>query len=122
MIEFEIEGKTRGFKFGTYTFNLINKLAGTKTTEEVFERLKEGSVEFTASFYMACATHYAMSKKLEIDFQEVDVIDWLDELGFDRTQSITTDLLKIYTAKNLKAPETGQEAQSSNGVTSGSLN
>lgn len=116
MIEFEIEGKTRGFKFGTYTFNLINKLAGTKSTEEVFEKLKEGTVEFTAAFYLACAQHYCMSKKIEIDFQEVDVIDWLDELGFERTQNITTDLLKIYTTKNLKAPETGLELQSSNGT------
>jgi hypothetical protein len=120
MIEFDINGTTRGFKFGTYTFNLINKLAGTKTTEDVFERLKEGTPEFTASFYMACATHYCMSKKIAIDFEEVDVIDWLDELGFEKTQTITVDLLKIYTTKNLKAPEKGLELQSSNGATSGS--
>src|SRR6187401_2780438 len=116
MIEFEIEGKTRGFKFGTYTFNIINKLVGTKTTEEVFEKLKEGTVEFTAAFYLACAQHYCMSKKVPIDFEEVDVIDWLDELGFERTQNITTDLLKIYTTKNLSAPVTGLEPLSSNGT------
>lgn len=118
MIEFEVSGKKRGFKFGTYTFKLVNELAGTTTTEEVFMGMQKGDVGFAAKFYFACAKHYAMSKKLAIDFEEVDVCDWLDELGVDEAGRITRELMNVYASKNMKAPATGQEQvlQSSNGV------
>ena len=115
-MEFEVFGKTRGFKLGTYTFKLINQEAGTKTIEEVFERMKSGATDFASTFYFCCAKHYAMSKKQAIDFEEVDVADWLDELGLDKTAQITTELFKVYTSKNAEAPETGQVLQSSNGT------
>ena len=119
MTEFQIGDKLRGFKFGTYTFNIINKLTGTKTTEEVFERLQQGSSEFTAAFYNACAQHWTLARKEEIDFTELDVVDWLDELGGDETSRLTTELVNTYISKKVTAPKAGQ-LQYSNGVTSGS--
>lgn len=114
--EFEVFGKQRGFKLGTYTFKLINQAAGTKTIEDVFERLKEGSTDFACTFYFCCAKAYALTNKQPVDFQEWDVADWVDELGHARMSEITTDLFKVYALKNLKAPETGQVLQSSNGT------
>lgn len=112
---FDIDGKQRGFKLGTYTFKLINQAAGTQTIEEVFSKLSEKREDFACTFYYCCAKHWAMSSKIPVDFEEVDVADWLDELGHDRVREITTELLKVYISKNLKAPETGLELQSSNG-------
>ncbi len=116
MIEFQVNGQTRGFKFGTYTFKLINELAGTKTVEDVFEGMKDGNVEFVSKFYYACAKHYALTKKIALDFEEVDVCDWIDDMGPDEVGRITNELMRIYTSKNVKAPAAGQVLQSSNGV------
>lgn len=109
MVEFEVFGKQRGFKLGTYTFKLINQITGTKTIQDVFDRLQEKDEGFGASFYFCCAKHYALSNKKEIDFEEVDVADWLDELGFDKVREITTELLKMYISKNQIAPTTGPQ-------------
>lgn len=124
MIEFQIEGRTRGFKFGTYTFKLINQLTGEKSIEEVFALL-DGSdktpmerIEFKRMFFLACAQHYAMSKKQEIDFNELDVSDWIDEIGYTDMQTYLGELIKVYlekASKNSKALETGQ-LQSTNGT------
>lgn len=112
MVEFNTQdGTQRGLKFGTYTFQLINELAGTKTTDEVFERLANGSIEFTSHFYFACAKHYALSKKQEIDFTALDVMDWLDEMGGEELTRATAKLLNTFTSKNLMAPAVGQKPE-----------
>lgn len=112
---FEIDGITRGFKFGTYTFVLINKLSGTKTTDEVFKGIESGDMDSMSTFYYACAIHWHKNKKKEIDFEEVHVMDWLDEIGFEKAREITDDLIKTFQIKNLPAPETGQLQPSMNG-------
>lgn len=125
MIEVEINGVTRGFKFGTYTFKLINELSGDKSIEDVFELLSNSEkhsmtdrINFLRTFYFACAQHYTLSKKQKVDFDEIEVSDWIDEMGIEKTSDIMAQLLKVYTdknTKNVKAPETGLELQSSNG-------
>jgi hypothetical protein len=116
-MEFEVLGKQRGFKLGPYTFKLINQLTGTKTIEEVFDRMKTGEYDFALSFYFCCAKHYAMSNKLPIDFEEVHVADWIEELGTEKMGEITKELFKVFILKNLPAPMTGQVLQSINGIT-----
>lgn len=115
-MEFEVFGKQRGFTLGTYTFKLINQTAGTKTIEEVFEKMQSNDIGFNLTFYFCCAKHYAMKLKQTIDFEEVDVADWLDELGQAKTAELTKELFEVYLLKNLKAPATGQVLQSSNGT------
>ena len=111
-MEFEVFGKKRGFKLGTYTFKLINEVTGTKTIQDVFDRFKENDEGYTCSFYYCCAKHYSLSNKQQVDFTEVDVADWLDELGPDKVREITTELFKVYLSKNQIAPqETGQTTQ-----------
>jgi hypothetical protein len=116
MIEFEVQGEKRGFKLGTYTFKLINQMSNTKTINDVFTKMSEHSEDFTSVFYYCCAKHYAMSKKLPVDFEEVHVADWLDDLGAEKVKVLTEELFKVYLTKNLKAPETGQVLQSINGI------
>ena len=115
MKEVQISGKTRGFEFGTYTFKLIAEETGINTVEGVFnalvpteEDVKQINMSFMSSFCFCCAKHYALIKKEKIDFTEIDVAGWLDELGFLESSNIIQDLIKIYSEKNLKAPETGQ--------------
>lgn len=109
MVEFQVNGKTRGMKFGTYTFQLINQIAGQQlTVAEIFDKLTTGVVGFSTIFYLACAQHYAKSKKVPIDFEDVDVADWMDDLGATEAARVTGELLKAYTEKNLPAPTTGQ--------------
>jgi hypothetical protein len=115
-MEFEIDGITRGFKFGTYTFKIINKLADTKTVDEVFKKLSEGEEDFASTFYFACARHWAMFNKNEVDFEEVHVAEWVEELGADRMKTITKELIDVFIAKNLQAPETTGLPQSNNGA------
>jgi hypothetical protein len=91
-------------------------MAGTKTIEEVFEKMKSNDIDFNLTFYFCCAKHHAMSNKQPVDFLEVDVSDWLDELGQQKMAEITTELFKVYLLKNLPALETGQVLQSSNGT------
>ena len=115
-MEFEVFGKQRGMKLGPYTFKLINKETGTKTVEEVFERMQAKEYDFALSFYFCCAKHYAMSNKIPIDFEEVHVADWIEELGTEKMGEITSELFKVYILKNLSAPATGQVLQSTNGT------
>lgn len=113
MVEEIISGKNRGFKFGTYTYKLLEKETGVKTIEELFRRLSEKSgendevnISFLLSFLFCCAKHYAISKKQEIDFTEEEVADWFDEMGLERSTKIVTELISTYTdttTKNLKA-------------------
>lgn len=131
MIEFEIEGKKRGFRFGTYTFRIINELLGRDVPiEEVFKRLEDSDVplvekfDYTVKFCLACAKHYAMTKKQEIDFTEFDVSEWIDELGMTTVQKHMAELVKVYSGsltKNHQALEETGPPPSSNGQLSPSL-
>jgi hypothetical protein len=106
-MEFEVFGKQRGFKLGTYTFKLINQATGTKTVEEVFARLNEKDESYTLSFYFCCAKHHELSNKKPVDFEEIDVADWLDELGAEKVKEITTELFKVYLKKKHDSPSDG---------------
>lgn len=109
MIEFDTaDGVKRGLKFGTYTFQLINEITGTSTVEEVFEKLKDGTPGFATLFYFACAKHYALSKKLPVDFEPIHVADWMDDLGPEWITNNTAELFKAYLEKNMPAPAMGQ--------------
>ena len=112
MIEFKTaDGVQRGLKFGTYTFTIINEVAGTSTVEDVFERLQDGTPGFATLFYFACAKHYALSKNLPVDFEPVHVADWLDEMGTVWVAEQTPALFKAYIEKNRPAPTMGRSAK-----------
>lgn len=122
MIEVEVHGKTRGFIFGTYTLKIIRQETGVLTVEELWDKLfpnpEEGKgtsieyLDFLTKFYYSCAKHYAISKKIEVDFTDAEVSDWLDDIGKDKALEVFAKLVNTYVEKNLKAPQTvGQEQQ-----------
>ena len=113
MIEIEVNGRTRGFVFGTYTLKIIREETGIETVEELWSRLFPGHekgtsieyLDFINKFYYSCAKHYAKSKKQDVDFTDADVSDWLDEMGKDKCFEIFNQLVKTFTEKNMTAPE-----------------
>lgn len=105
IVEFKIGEKDRGFSFGLNTIKIITDLTGIKPIEDIFSKFKENDLMFLRTFFYACALHYAKSKKVEIDFEEFDVSDWLDELGLPKAMEIMGELLKTYTLKNHQAPD-----------------
>lgn len=105
MIEVEINGVKRGFKFGTYTFKLITEITGITDVNEIFGSLSGQNLGFLPAFYFACAKHYSLSNKQPVDFTEVDVADWIDEMGVEKAHEVLSELVKAYTVKNQKAPQ-----------------
>jgi hypothetical protein len=112
VIEKEIQGKTVGFKFGTYTFKVIRQLTGIEVMEDVFRKLTvNNNVEFLVSFLQACAIHYAKEKGQNSEITEEQVCDWMDEIGLADSRMMIMELIKAFTVKNLKAPVTAGQDQ-----------
>jgi len=122
MIEREIDGHKRGFIFGTHTFRILRDLTGINSIEEVFERLVNKKVVdgeeievsnqidhigFLCTFLYACAKHYNQSNKIPLDFEEVNVSDWVDDMGLADSMKLVLELIQTYSLKNLRAPVTG---------------
>lgn len=110
-VEFEVGGVKRGFRLGTYTWVLIAEETGITDIPSVFSEIGKQNLKVTAQFYFCTAKHYASSKKQDVDFTALDVSDWLDELGEEKTAEITTELTKIYKPKNSNPPETPGASQ-----------
>lgn len=128
MSEREISGRKRYFQFGTYTFKIIRQQTGVDTVEEVFNRLANKKknesgeevkilsqidhIDYLSQFLFSCAKHAALALKEEIDFTELDVSDWMDEIGYDSAMRLVTELIEAYAdvEKNHKAPVMGQPA------------
>lgn len=118
IFDFEIGGKKRGFKFGTYAMaiacraenckvgELLKKIGLTTEVKEGEER--SGNIDLMAllNFYHAAAVAHAEHNKQPVDFTVQDVSDWLDELGEEKMAKITTEGLTQYEPKNERAPET----------------
>lgn len=130
MSEREISGRKRYFQFGTYTFKIIRQQTGMQYIEGVFAALankkKIGTengkditepvmsqlehIEFLSQFLFSCAKHAALSLNEKIDFNEVNVSDWMDEIGYESAMSLVLELIESYAEeeKNHKAPVMGQ--------------
>lgn len=127
MIQREISGVVRSFYFGTYTFKIIRQNTGIQFIEDVFNHLANKKkvddkfepvmsqlehIDFLAQFIFACAKHAAMSLKKEVDFNEIDVADWMDVLGYESAMALVLELINSYAdaEKNHQAPVMGQPA------------
>lgn len=99
-VEFEIDGKQRGFRFGTFAIKVISGLTGISDVHEIFRRIQNQDLDVLLKFYYGCAVHFAEHKKQEVNFNEADVSDWCDELGLDKVNEMTLKLIKTYNEKN----------------------
>lgn len=134
MKELTISDKVRYFEFGTYTFKIIRQQTGVQTIENVFAYLSnkkntgevdsEGKsitepimsqlehVDFICQFLFACAKHGALAMRQEVDFNDVNVSDWMDQIGYTAAMELVLQLIECYAdnEKNHKAPVMGQPA------------
>lgn len=122
MITVNIAGKHRHFMFGTYTFKLIREATGLEHVEDVFEGIANKKtddngnttqvrsdlehVEFISSFLHACAIHGARTAKEKVDFDEVEVSDWIDEIGLEKSINLIGDLIQSYSARGTEQKKT----------------
>lgn len=133
MSEREISGRKRFFQFGTYTFKIIRQQTGVQFIEDVFSNLANKKrighengediygppimsqidhIDYLTQFLFSCAKHAALSLKESIDFNDVDVSDWMDQIGYESAMALVTELIESYaeSEKNHKAPAMGQHA------------
>ena len=119
IFEFEIDGKKRGLKFGTYGLGvacekekcsidvlyrrigqpyIVTKIVDGKEEKEV----KVDTVKLLSLLHVfyGAAVHYADHTGTEIDFRPSDVSDWLDVIGLDKVNGILKEGLEQYVPKN----------------------
>lgn len=104
--EIEVNGVSRGFKFGTYAMAITCKEEGCSVTE-LGEKLQDPSNNLLTllNFLYGAAVSYCKSKGVNPDFTASEVSDWLDEIGIDKAMSIITEGMKQ--PKNDLPPVTG---------------
>lgn len=111
-VEFEIEGKKRGFRLGTYAISVAQNKYGASSIEELFRKMGIGSANGVGDthavlcLFYGAAVHYYEHKfgDHEKDFVIADVSDWMDEIGIERTTEIFSELLRVYQSKNYRPP------------------
>lgn len=125
IFEFEIGGRKRGFKFGTYALAIACEKEAC-SVDVLFRKCgipyldadgeyKRDKVELKAfiNLWYGAAVHFVKSSGKEIDFTDADVSDWCDELGLDRINEMLISALTPYDPKNSNSPttEVGEKSQ-----------
>lgn len=117
IFELEIEGKHVGFRFNMLAFGEAARLENCNLNE-LFEKLGmtgNGNIPDIVTmnnFFFAAAKNYSKGKGLKIDFTEVDVSDWIDHYGFEKSLGMMTEALKVPAPKNQEAPTLSSEKTS----------
>lgn len=115
IFELKIGEKTRGFKFGTLSMGIACEKENC-TLGELSKKIDGNCQPLTVIHIIyGGAVAYAKSKKLTVDFDESDIADWIDELGFETAMRLMKAGLEVYEPKNWPAPETGQQKSTSVG-------
>jgi hypothetical protein len=97
IVDFEINGKKRGFKFGTLAVRMIMELRGLNSINDLIIRMSNAAdIPFTLDILYCAAKSWCMAKKVEIDFTQEDVADWMDEIGLDEATSIINKAFTQY--------------------------
>jgi hypothetical protein len=112
IFELKIGDKVRGFKFGTYSMSITCQKENCTLGELILKISGEVQPLTVIHVIYGGAVSYCKSKKLPIDFDESDISDWLDELGFEVGMKLLREGLEVYEPKNSPAPVTGQKEKS----------
>lgn len=112
IFELKIGDKVRGFKFGTYSMSITCQKENCTLGELILKISGEVQPLTVIHVIYGGAVAYCKSKKLPIDFDESDISDWLDELGFEVGMKLLREGLEVYEPKNSVAPATGQGEKS----------
>lgn len=105
VIEIEIGGIKRGFKFGTYSMAVTCEKENC-SLGVLIDRITQDEVQPMTILHVIYggAVFYAKSHQQKIDFDETTVSDWLDELGFEVAMKLLRQGLEVYEPKNSAAP------------------
>ena len=106
VVEIEILGEVRGFKFGMACMAMLcdREKAPLK---DVQERLGGENLTTSLNLYYSAAVQYArLFKTAEPSFEEV--ADWIDNMSLEQNTEAIGTAFAQYEDPNVKAPETGQ--------------
>ena len=104
IFELKIGDKTRGFKFGTYSMSITCQKENCTLGELILKLDGEAQPLTVLHVIYGAAVSFAKSKKQVVDFDESEVSDWLDELGFDTAMKLLRAGLEVYEPKNSSPP------------------
>src|SRR5688572_13554077 len=112
VVEIEILGKQRGFKFGTASMAMLCELENAKLNE-VVARLDDitNNINTAINFYYSAAVAYVRLNNSETESKIVEptreqVANWMDSLAAETKQKIESDAFATYSSPNVTAPET----------------
>lgn len=118
IVDIEINGKKRVFKFGTLSMAIFCELEkmSLKSFSDLFGKDENDesklSPQNVLNLLYSAAAAYNRSQKIEVDFNSDDVADWMDEIGFDKAIILIGQGLSPYNPKNSAPPkENGGEVQ-----------
>lgn len=105
VFSFDINGKKRGFKFGTYGYAEACEKENCDL-DELLARVGFGQVKRKPKLkaiihlYYGAAVQYAEDNGQDIDFSVANVAGWLDYLGAERIQQMLLEGIKQPEIKN----------------------
>lgn|SRR5690606_31727895 len=108
IVEFEVQGKQRGFRNDSYAQLIACRKDGLSLTETLANVRAGDTLSFMHLMY-GLAVSYQESKSRVIDFTANDMEDWLKEIGPEKMREYITAVFKTpEQPKNSESPkETG---------------
>lgn len=103
VVELEILGSKRGFKFGMASMAMLCKLEGVKMPE-VQARLTESDPQTVLNFYYSAAVQYVRLYKLKDEPTVEEVANWIDNMSLEQNTEAVTAAFATPSDPNLKAP------------------
>lgn len=114
VVEIEILGEKRGFKFGMACTAMLCKIEGC-SLKEVQERLAANDQSTMCNMYYAAAVQYVRLKNTEQTekvkeptFEEV--ANWIDNMSLTQNEDAVKTAFAQYEDPNGKAPETAGQS------------
>jgi len=105
VVEIEILGEKRGFKFGLASMAMLCKLEGLKLSE-VNEKLTENDPGVMCNFYYAAAIQYCKLFKIKDEPTLEEVSNWIDNMSLEQNESTVTAAFLSHVDPNKEAPQT----------------
>lgn len=125
IFEFEVQGESRGFKFGTYAFSIACEKEGDIDLNTLFKRCgfiykdKDGKAKADPAkmksllhLFYGAAVHYAEDNDRPTDFKVSTVSNWMDEIGKDKLMDIINKAFFSYEPKNSESLTENRETVS----------
>ena len=105
VVEFEVQGKQRGFRNDNYALLIASRKDGCSLTE-MMDRVKTGDTLTFMNLMFGLASSYQSSRSKAVDFTANDMEHWLKELGSEKVGEYITEVFQVpEQPKNSESPE-----------------